>query len=70
MDKKLEELIVKEYIKIVKELKDINESNMEGIINLAKENMMTNVWEVIDSVDVKMLYNPAIHGPKKYSITL
>ena len=53
MDKKLEELIVKEYIKIVKELKDMNESNMEGIINLAKENMMTNVWEVIDSVDVK-----------------
>ena len=53
MDKKLEELIVKEYIKIVKELKDWNESNMEGIINLAKENMMTNVWEVIDSVDVK-----------------
>ena len=53
MDKKLEELIVKEYIKIVKELKDWNESNMEGIINLAKENMMTNVWEVIDSVNVK-----------------
>jgi len=53
MDKKLEELIVKEYIKIVKELKDMNESNMEGIISLSKENMMTNVWEVIDSVDVK-----------------
>ena len=53
MDKKLEELIVKEYIKIVKELKDINESNMEGIISLSKENMMTNVWEVIDSVNVK-----------------
>ena len=53
MNKMLEELIVKEYIKIVKELKDMNESNMEGIINLAKENMMTNVWEVIDSVDVK-----------------
>ena len=53
MDKKLEELIVKEYIKIVKELKDMNESNMEGIISLSKENMMTNVWEVIDNVDVK-----------------
>ena len=53
MDKMLEELIVKEYIKIVKELKDWNESNMEGIINLAKDNMMTNVWEVIDSVNVK-----------------
>ena len=53
MNKKLEELIVKEYIKIVKELKDWNESSIEGIINLAKENMMTNVWEVIDSVDVK-----------------
>ena len=53
MNKMLEELIVKEYIKIVKELKDINESNMEGIINLSKENMMTNVWEVIDSVNVK-----------------
>ena len=53
MDKKLEELIVKEYIKIVKELKDMNESNMEGIISLSKENMITNVWEVIDSVDVK-----------------
>ena len=53
MDKKLEELIVKEYIKIVKELKDWNESSIEGIINLSKENMMTNVWEVIDSVDVK-----------------
>ena len=53
MNKMLEELIVKEYIKIVKELKDWNESNMEGIINLSKENMMTNVWEVIDSVDVK-----------------
>ena len=56
MDKKLEELIVKEYIKIVKELKDINESNMEGIISLSKENMMTNVWEVIDSVNVKEVY--------------
>ena len=53
MDKKLEELIVKEYIKIVKELKDINESNMEGIISISKENMMTNVCEVIDSVNVK-----------------
>ena len=36
MDKKLEELIVKEYIKIVKELKDWNESSIECIINLAK----------------------------------
>jgi hypothetical protein len=33
MNKMLEELIVKEYINIVKELKDMNESNMEGIIN-------------------------------------
>ena len=39
MNKMLEELIVKEYINIVKELKDMNESNMEGIINLAKDNM-------------------------------
>ena len=63
MNKMLEELIVKEYIKIVKELKDWNESNMEGIINLAKENMMTNVWEVIDSVDVKEVqYNFIIYN--------
>tara|TARA_R110001583_G_C5390156_1_gene384620 strand:- start:10 stop:177 length:168 start_codon:yes stop_codon:yes gene_type:complete len=53
MDKKLEELIVKEYINIVKELKDMNESNMEGIISLSKENMMTNVYDIIDRVDVK-----------------
>jgi len=61
MDKKLEELIVKEYIKIVKELKEMGEGDealnaadaIEGIISLSKENMMTYVWEVIDSVDVK-----------------
>ena len=63
MNKKLEELIVKEYIKIVKELKDWNESSIEGIINLSKENMMTNVWEVIDSVDVKEVqYNFIIYN--------
>ncbi len=63
MNKKLEELIVKEYIKIVKELKDWNESSIEGIINLSKENMMTNVWEVIDSVDVKEVqYNFLIYN--------
>ena len=56
MDKMLEELIVKEYINIVKELKDMNESNMEGIINLAKDNMMSNVYDIIDSVDVKELF--------------
>ena len=48
----LEELIVKEYLNIVKELKDMNESDMEGIMNLAKENMMTNVYDILDSVDV------------------
>ena len=48
----LEELIVKEYLNIVKELKDMNESDMEGIINLAKENMMTNVYDILDGVDV------------------
>ena len=53
MDKMLEELIVKEYINIVKELKDMNERNMEGIINLAKDNMMSNVYDIIDRVDVK-----------------
>ena len=52
MNKMLEELIVKEYINIVKELKDMNESNMEGIINLAKDNMMSNVYDIIDSVGV------------------
>ena len=63
MNNKLEELIVKEYIKIVKELKDWNESSIEGIINLSKENMMTNVWEVIDSVDVKEVqYNFIIYN--------
>lgn len=55
MNKMLEELIVKEYINIVKELKDMNESNMEGIINLSKDNMMSNVYDIIDSVDVKEL---------------
>ena len=53
MNKMLEELIVKEYINIVKELKDMNESNMEGIINLAKDNMMSKVYDIIDRVDVK-----------------
>ena len=53
MNKMLEELIVKEYINIVKELKDMNESNMECIINLAKDNMMSNVYDIIDRVDVK-----------------
>jgi len=53
MNKMLEELIVKEYINIVKELKDMNESNMEGIINLSKDNMMSNVYDIIDRVDVK-----------------
>ena len=48
----LEELIVKEYLNIVKELKDMNESDMEGIMNLAKENMMTNVYDILDGVDV------------------
>ena len=52
MNKMLEELIVKEYLNIVKELKDMNESDMEGIINLAKENMMTNVYDILDGVDV------------------
>ena len=51
-NKMLEELIVKEYLNIVKELKDMNESDMEGIMNLAKENMMTNVYDILDSVDV------------------
>ena len=31
----------------------MNESNMEGIINLAKDNMMSNVYDIIDRVDVK-----------------
>ena len=48
----LEELIVKEYLNIVKELKDMNESDMEGIMSLAKENMMTNVYDILDGVDV------------------
>ena len=48
MNKMLEELIVKEYINIVKELKDMNESNMEGIINLSKDNMMSNLELVQD----------------------
>jgi len=52
MNKMLEELIVKEYLNIVKELKDMNESDMEGIMNLAKENMMTNVYDILDGVDV------------------
>ena len=39
-------------LNIVKELKDMNESDMEGIMNLAKENMMTNVYDILDSVDV------------------
>ena len=52
VNKMLEELIVKEYLNIVKELKDMNESDMEGIMNLAKENMMTNVYDILDGVDV------------------
>ena len=43
-------LCIKKY---KQELKDMNESNMEGIINLAKDNMMSNVYDIIDRVDVK-----------------
>jgi len=54
MDKKLEELIVKELKEMGEGDEALNAADaIEGIISLSKENMMTYVWEVIDSVDVK-----------------
>ena len=51
----MENVIEREFIEIVKELKEMGESDKEGIINLSKDNMMTNVSMIIDEIDEKKI---------------
>jgi hypothetical protein len=48
------DVIEREFIEIVKELKEMGESDKEGIINLSKDNMMTNVSMILDDIENKV----------------
>ena len=48
------DVIEREFLKIVKALKDDGESDKEGIINLSKDNMMTNVSMILDDIENKV----------------
>ena len=50
----MENVIEREFIEIVKELKEMGESDKEGIINLSKDNMMTNVSMILDDIEDKV----------------
>ncbi len=50
----MEDVIEREFIEIVKELKEMGESDKEGIINLSKDNMMTNVSMILDDIENKV----------------
>tara|TARA_B100000745_G_C20072285_1_gene366100 strand:- start:685 stop:876 length:192 start_codon:yes stop_codon:yes gene_type:complete len=50
----MENVIEREFIEIVKELKEMGESDKEGIINLSKDNMMTNVSMILDDIENKV----------------
>ena len=50
----MEDVIEREFLKIVKALKDDGESDKEGIINLSKDNMMTNVSMILDDIENKV----------------
>jgi len=49
------DVIEREFLKIVKALQDDGESDKEGIVNLTKENMITNVSMIIDEIDKKKI---------------
>jgi len=51
----MEDMIEREFLKIVKALKDDGESDKEGIVNLSKDNMITNVSMIIDEIDKKKI---------------
>ena len=53
----MEDVIVREFLKIVKDLKDDGESDKEGIVNLSHDNMMTNVSMTIKEIDKKNIYS-------------
>ena len=48
------DVIEREFLKIVKALKDDGESDKEGIINLSHDNMMTNVSMILDDIENKV----------------
>ena len=47
----LDDTIEREFLEAVKALRDEGESDKEGIVNLAKDNMLTNVSMIIDEID-------------------
>ena len=51
----MEDVIEREFLKIVKALKDDGESDKEGIVNLSHDNMMTNVSMTIKEIDKKKI---------------
>ena len=51
----MEDVIEREFLKIVKALKDDGESDKEGIINLSHDNMITNVSMTIKEIDKKKI---------------
>ena len=58
----MEDMIEREFLKIVKELKEMGEGDealnaadaKEGIINLSKDNMMANVSMILDDIENKV----------------
>ena len=51
----MEDVIEREFLKIVRALKDDGESDKEGIVNLAHDNMVTNVSMTIKEIDKKKI---------------
>ena len=49
------DVIEREFLKIVKALKDDGESDKEGIVNLSHDNMITNVSMTIKEIDKKKI---------------
>ena len=49
------DVIEREFLKIVKALKDDGESDKEGIVNLAHDNKVTNVSMTIKEIDKKKI---------------